>query len=412
MKKPKIKIKNSRNAMLKIFSVVFAIFLWSYVRNKVDPERSIPFRSIPVRFENIAEIKSNNLTVISPKESEVDVKLTGKQSNIGKLKKENVSASINLSGYYAGEYNIPVKIQVDANNIVVDEKEPETIAVKIDENISKKMDVNIRTVGKLDKPYILGNIKPAEEVEVTGPKTYIDSIDRITAKFDITGKRESVVMSSDVQIYDKEGEKVEGVKINPQKINIEIPILKTETVPVKLKYIGNIPEEVDENLFSVEPNSISVKGNTAVINKIKEIETEKITVDKLLKGETAIELNLPEGIVPVDKDISFIASAYPIEINKQLIEIPVKNIKIKNLDKNYAVEYENEDQKIRVTLSSKDPLSNVKISAEDVYASIDVSNLNEGNHKVKLDISVPEAFRINRLMPEKVSIKINKNKFF
>lgn len=412
MKKFTMKSIKTKNNMLKIFSLIFAIFLWSYVRSEVDPERTVTFRAIPVRYENVAEIKANNLSLLTPEDATVNVTVKGRQSNIAKLKKDNVTASINLSGYYAGEYSLPIKIQIDANNVVVDSKEPESIKVKIDENISKKLPVNIKVVGKLDESYVLGNIKQEDYVMVKGPKSYVDSIDKLLAKVDISGKTESTVISADIVPYDKDGNIIEDIVTKPEKLDIELPILKTETVPVKLNYIGNVPENVDVNQFSVEPSTVAIKGNSAQMNKIKEINTVPISVNELLKGQRSIELQLPEGISLVDKDVKFVASASPIVLNKQTIEIPIRDIKTKNVEKHTEIEYLGKEDKIKINLIPKDPLSKEVLSKEDVYASIDVLDLSEGEHSVKLDISVPETFKITSVTPEKVLIKVTKNKLF
>lgn len=412
MKKFTMKSLKSRNNMLKIFSLIFAIFLWSYVRSEVDPERTVTFRAIPVRYENMAEIKLNNLTIISPEDAKVNVTLKGKQSNISKLKREQVIASVDLSGYYAGEYNIPIKIQVDANNIIVNSKEPETVAFKIDENVNKKMDVEVKTTGKLEESYVLGNIKQNVEVEVLGPQSYVENIDKLVATVDVSKKNESTVISAPIIAYNKGGEVIEKITTNPESLDIEIPILKTQTVPIRLNVVGNIPSDVDENQFSIEPNSVSVKGNSAIINKITELETEAVSVNTLLNGQVGISVVLPEGISLVDKDVKFVASAYPIEINEQNIKVPFEEIKVKNLPEHYEVEYLDKDEDISLYLTPKDPLSDIVLSKEDVYASIDLNKLEEGEHKLKVDISVPETFKINEIKPEFISIKLVKKKIF
>lgn len=412
MKKIKLKSLKNRNNMLKIFSLIFAIFLWSYVRSEVDPERTITFRGIPVNYENVADLKNNNLIIISPDEAKVNVTLKGKQSNIQKVKKENVVASVNLAGYFEGEHNVPIKVQVDASNIIVDSKDPETIAFKIDKNINRRMRVELKTVGTLPDDYVLGNIKKEAEVIVSGPKSYIESIDRLVAIVDVSGKSESTVISAPIVAYNKDGAIIDEVTTNPKNIDIEIPILKTETVPVKLRYVGEVPNGIDPKQFSVEPNSVSIKGNSALIKNIKEVSTEEISVEKLLKGETPIEIILPDGITLVDTDLKFVASPNPIELNEKIVKIPVSEIKVKNLEEHYGLDFIDEDKTIEVKLMPKDPMANVNLSDEDVYASIDVKNLSTGEHNVKVDISVPEDYRIISVSPKNIVVKYHKNKIF
>lgn len=412
MKKFKMKSLRNRNTALKIFSIIFAILLWSYVRSEVDPEKTITFKSVPVRYENLAEIKSNNLTIISPEEAKVDIVLKGKQSNISKVKRENVVASVDFAGYYSGEFNIPIKIQVDANNIIVDSKLPETITFKIDENVSKKMKVDLKTIGNLAENFVLGNVKQEEFVKVSGPKTYVDSIDKLVALIDVSNKSESTVMSAPIIAYNKEGEIIEEVETTPANIDIEVPILKTETIPVKLDIVGDIPEDIDIKDLSIEPNSVSIKGNSAVINKITEIKTVPVTIEELRDKQKQIDIVLPDGVSLIDKDIKFVASTAPIKLNEQTIKIPINEIKEKNLNEKYESEFLEEESFIEISFLPKDPLTDVSLSREDVYASIDLTNLAEGEHEVVLDISIPEKFKILEIKPEFIKVILNKKKMF
>lgn len=412
MKKFRMKSLKNKNTAIKIFSIVFALLLWSYVRSEVDPEKTITFKSIPVRYENLAELKSNNLSIISPEDAKVDVVLKGKQSNISKVKRENVVASVDFSGYYSGEFNIPTKVQVDANNIIVDSKLPETITFKIDENISKKMKVDLKTIGKLAENFVLGNIKKEEIVKVSGPKTYVDSIDRLVAIVDVFNKDESTVMSAPIIAYNKEGEIIKEVEITPSNIDLEVPILKTETIPVKLDITGDIPEDIDVKNLSIEPNSVSIKGNSAVINKISEIKTVPVTIEELRDKQKQIDIVLPDGVSLIDKDVKFVASTSPIKYNEQTIKIPVSQISVKNLNKKLESQFVEKEGFIELVYSHKNPLEEATLREEDIYASVDLKDLTEGENEVALDISIPEDYKVLEVRPKSVKVNLTKKKIF
>ncbi|WP_036728905.1 MULTISPECIES: YbbR-like domain-containing protein [Peptoniphilus] len=405
----------SKERMLQIISVVFAILLWSYVRSGVDPEMKVTYKGIEVRYENIAEIKSNNLSVISPKEATVDVVLKGKQSNISKISRESVRASVNLSGYYSGDYKIPIKVQVDANNIIVDSKEPESISFKIDENISKNINVDIKTVGELADNYVLGNVKQKEEVKITGPKTYIDSIDKIVAVADISGKSESTVITTPVIAYNKDAQEISELTVEPENLNIEVPILKTEIVPVRLRIIGKGSDNIDAKEFFVEPNSVTIKGNSAVINKIDEILTKPVNVNDLTEKKIPVDIDLPDGVALVDNDLKFVASHFPISLSEQNIDFKFSEIKILNLEEKLEEKLTlnfNKGDQITVVVTPKDPLSTEKIDKENMSLSLDLKDYTTGVHNVKLNVSLPEIYKVVKIKPEFIEITIDKKRIF
>ncbi|CDZ74766.1 putative membrane protein [Peptoniphilus sp. ING2-D1G] len=410
MKEKKIK-NNENDRMLLLISVVFAIFLWLYARSEIDPERTITIRDVNVRFENIAEIKANNLEIISPKEAKVNVKIKGNQSNISKLNKDSVSASVNLAGYYAGDYKIPIKVSVDVTNMVVESRSPETINFKIEEIVSRDIGVNLITKGSVADNYVLGNIKQEETVTVTGAKSYIDKIERVSAVFDVDGKWESTVLTSKINAYDKDSNVINEVSFSPETIDLEVPILKTQILPVRLNITGEMPEGMDTKDFSVEPNSVTIKGNSVVVNKIKEISTELVNVNDLIDKQKPVEILLPDGISLVDKDIKFVASAQPITIPRQKITIKNEDIDIKNAPEDYNVEIIETDE-LEFEVTPKNPISNKKLYKNSIVAFIDLAGLEEGEHDVKLDIEIPSEFRFLSKDPLYVKVKLHKKGIF
>ncbi|MDO5041275.1 MAG: CdaR family protein [Peptoniphilus sp.] len=410
MKEKKIK-NNEKDRMLLVISVVFATFLWLYVRSEVDPERTVVIRDVNVRFENIAEIKANNLEIISPKEATVNVKITGNQSNISKLNSDSVSASVNLAGYYAGDYKIPVKVSVNGTNMVVESKTPETLNFKIEEIVSRDIPVNLTTTGSVADNYVLGNIKQEETVTVTGAKSYIDKIEKVTAVFNVNDKRESTVLTSRINAYDKDSEIIDEVSFTPETIDLEVPILKIQILPVRLNITGDIPEDMDIKDFSVEPNSVTVKGNSVVVNKIREISTELINVNDLIDKQIPVEVLLPDGVSLVDKDVKFVASAHPITISRQKITINNEDIIIKNAPEDYNVEIIEKDE-LEFEVTTKNPMSNNRLQKNSVVATIDLSGFEEGEHDVKLNIDIPVEFRFISKDPLYVKVKLNKKGMF
>lgn len=307
MKINKDSFKNilGQNTTMKLFSIIFALLLFSYVRNEVDPETTETLKGIPVRYDNVLYLKDNDLVLMSPNELTVNVTLKGKTSDMRNIRKEAIVAYVDFKNTEAGEQKIPIFINVLDKGIRAEKFEPDSAIFKIDEKINKNMKVNINTVGSLAKDYVLGKMSTETEVEVTGAKSVIDTIDKLVCTVNISGISETTILTEKVMVYNKNQEEVDDVTINPEKIEVGIPVLKTETVPIKIRPFGN-SDKVNESQIVVDPNAVLIKGNSAVINKVREISTVPFNIKDLEKGPISIKLDLPEGVSLVDATNNFV----------------------------------------------------------------------------------------------------------
>lgn len=307
MKINKDSFKNilGQNTTMKLFSIIFALLLFSYVRNEVDPETTETLKGIPVRYDNVLYLKDNDLVLMSPNELTVNVTLKGKTSDMRNIRKEAIVAYVDFKNTEAGEQKIPIFINVLDKGIRAEKFEPDSAIFKIDEKINKNMKVNINTVGSLAKDYVLGKMSTEMEVEVTGAKSVIDTIDKLVCNVNISGISETTILTEKVMVYNKNQEEVDDVTINPEKIEVGIPVLKTETVPIKVRPFGN-SDRVSESQIVVDPNAVLIKGNSAVINKVREISTVPFNIKDLEKGPISIKLDLPEGVSLVDATNNFV----------------------------------------------------------------------------------------------------------
>ncbi|MFQ8698458.1 MAG: YbbR-like domain-containing protein, partial [Peptoniphilus harei] len=104
----KINFKNDRTLMIKIMSLIFAIILWSYVKGEANFITSTNYKNIEVSYEGLSDLKAKDLTIISPKESTVDVKLQGYNSYMRNVTKDGIVAKVDVSKLTEGEHSVPI----------------------------------------------------------------------------------------------------------------------------------------------------------------------------------------------------------------------------------------------------------------------------------------------------------------
>ena len=291
--------------MLKITSLIFAVILWSYVKGEANFITSLNFKNIEVTYEGLNHLKDKNLTIISPKEANVDVKLQGYNSYMRNATRDGIVAKVDVSKLTEGEHSVPINVSYIDLGISVTNINPRKIPFKIDKVIEENSTANLVFDNKLEKGLSLGELDRKIDVKVKSPSIYMGKINKIEAHIDLTDITETTSVESEIHAYDDNGKIIKEVEITPSTVNVDIPILKSKTVPIKLKFIENTVQNIVTSDFSIEPSSVTIRGNSDVIDSIDFIETKPINFNNFKNGNDLVKLNLPDKVTLVDENIDF-----------------------------------------------------------------------------------------------------------
>ncbi|MCI5643996.1 MAG: CdaR family protein [Peptoniphilus sp.] len=310
----KINFKNDRSLMIKITSLIFALILWSYVKSEANFITSANFKNIEVTYEGLSNLKEKNLTIISPKEFSVDVKLQGYNSYMRNVTRDGIVAKVDLSKLSEGEHSIPVNVSYIDLGISVVNTSPRRIPFKIDKVLNEKVKADVVIKNKPQKGLSVGEIDKTVNVVVKGASTYINKIDKVEAHIDVTDMTETSTVDAEIFAYDDLGKVIKEVTVTPATVKVDVPILKSKTVPIKLVYNENTTENIVTNDFSIEPASVTIRGNSDVIDSIRFIETRPINFNNIKKGDDQVKLNLPDKVTLVDENINFRLKQKPKDV--------------------------------------------------------------------------------------------------
>lgn len=310
----KINFKKDQSLMIKIMSLVFAIILWSYVKGEANYITSSNYKGIEVTYDGLSRLKEKNLTIISPKESSVDVKLQGYNSYMRNVTKDGIVAKVDVSKLTEGEHSVPVNVSYIDLGISVVNTSPRRIPFKIDKIIEESYDAGVIIKNKPQKGLSVGEINKTFKVNVKGPSTYINKINKVEAHIDVSEITESTTLDVEIYPYDDSGRIIKGLTVTPATINVDLPILKSKTVPIKAIYNESTTENIVTSDFSIEPSSVTIRGNSDVIDSINSIETRPINFNIIKKGNDQVKLNLPDKVTLVDENINFRLKQKPKEV--------------------------------------------------------------------------------------------------
>lgn len=258
---------------------------------------------------------------------------------------------------------------------------------------------------------ILGNIATTQKVSVEGPRTYVDTIDRLTAVVNLDGMSDSQVVTTDVVAYDADGNVVEKVNTIPEKINVDVPLLKTLTVPIKLNVVGEAPKDVVIKNLTLNPNTTTIKGNTQVVSKVKELTTEPININDILNDKVrTVKPILPEGTSLLDEESNFAVSYKLGNPGAVTVDVPVGNIEFVNAPVGYRIQTRDNLKFIQVDVEPTDGNTPVEISPDDIKISCDLENSKVQIQRLRFNIEVPKGYKSYSVTPESITVSVLKIK--
>lgn len=398
------KVKSNWTA--KLFALLIAIFLWSYVMGEVNPVRTISYKDVNVTLTNISSLDKQGLVVMEPKSATINVAVEGKKSDMDRFTSANILAEVDLKGYSEGEMKVPVTVKLlnTAYDVKIVNHEPREILFKIDKVVSKEVSVNIQTVGEVPEGYILESInKKPKDIMIKGPRTWVNEVSEVRAMVDLTNRTSSTSMSVPVQLLNDKGDEVGGIEKDPGIVDISIDISKTMKLPIEIETINELPENININDIKIYPATVMVKGS-GDFSKIKKIKTKAININTLI-GKTSmdIELALPEGVRLVDPKQE-ISISYSVEeiVEKEYI-FSSDEISIKNLSEDLKVKKDSLPPQVKVVLKGPKFIFD-NISKDNIRLYLDLKDFLKGINKIDFSIEDIQGLTVKSIDPSRTDV--------
>ena len=324
--------KEKNEITLKIFALIIAIVLWSYVMSEVDPNTSKDI-NVNVNFINQASLERQGLVILEPENASVEVTISGRRSDVVKVKEEDIIAQVDLSGYSEGNVKVPVYIQIP-NSVRIEDYKPKEILFTFDKIISKEIPITVEYIGEEPSGYVIGEstIKP-QYVVVEGPRTWLNSVSKVVASVDITKASDDINVTVPIRIIDDEGNDVRGISSNVNVVDISIPIYKVKYVPVELKTENQLPENYEIVNVVINPSNIAIVGKKDVVQNISQINTLPVDILTLMNEENVpVDLDLPEGIWLSNPEEQVTVTLNAEEVISKTFEYKMEDVEILNLN--------------------------------------------------------------------------------
>lgn len=324
--------------MIRIVSLLIALLLFGYVysenygltttnrNNAISTSGNETISNLPIQIN-----MDTNRYFISGLPETVVLTLSGPESVLVQTLSANdytiVTEDLDLLG--PGQHTI----QLHAENISDDlsyQLTPSRVNVDIEEKVTIESPVKVLfDASMIGEEFMSGEPKlSSETVIVTGSTSTIERIDRIYVRI----TPESIVNSNInvdavVQVEDSNKNKL-NVTVEPQQLNVQIPIKAYEkTVPIVPIQKGTPESGKEYDLSIVNDSDVTIKANRKSLADIEEVAVEVDITG--IKSDTilTIPVQVPfstSSFEPKEVEVNIKVKSSKKEANATGIEVPLK----------------------------------------------------------------------------------------
>lgn len=411
---------------LKILSLAIAVLIWLIVRNVQDPVIVQTFYDIPVTLVNESYLSNNmKIPLLIDGDDTVKVRIKAEESVIKELKKEDIVAQADMTQIYMDATPKMVPVEVTCKGIADDNitVTPRNIQVDIENQTSVEKTIAVNTGDTTpDKDYEVGSLQAnPEKVTISGPESIINKIDKVVAKIDVTGMKESnVELDSELKIYDKNQDELSekqlsylnlaGVQDN--KIKIQAQFWKVQkNVKIGSEYSGSPQYGYEVDSVSVVPETLSLAGTDEALQKLA-VEGNTLTIpasyidvsgkDSDFDVKVDISELLPENMkLARDINSTVIATVKILPYNSRDYEVSPTQIKVENKPENMNYKFETDKIVARIKAKEED-LDNLK--TDDIQMKIDLKDAKAGENTLPVTVTLPEGYELVEDITVKVAL--------
>ena len=397
-----------QNGRTLLWALALAVAVWIAAVTAADPDEQRVYRN-PVTIQIVGQ--DSGLVILGDIPKEIEVTLRAPRSVWDRLDGEEspIRAVVDLSGLSAGEHTVKVQVQVSDGPARVVSASPASFTVTLEPLVSRTFPVDLTLNGQ---PAIGYQASPAtiepKEVLISGAESLVKQVDRVRVVVSLTGTRESVNQSQDVQALDINNQVMKSVSVNPASVLVKIPVAQQggyRDVAVKVLVHGQVAKGYLLTNLSVFPPIVTVYStDPSLVNALPGVV---VTAPLELSGtsediSTRLTLTLPQGVSVVgEQNVQVQVGIDPIQSNLTLSKI---TIEIVGLGDGMAAQVS--PAEVDVILSGPAPMLD-SLLPQDIRVTVDVSGLAPGTYQLvpKVEILIADIL-VESVLPNTVEVVI------
>lgn len=291
------------NRMLKLIALALAIVLWLYVGTQQDPLAQHTYE-VQLEMENLPVDKTASLS-----EETVKVRVMGRQDRLNALSGSDFKATVDLSNVEEGEHTLPVQVTLP-NEVYFARTNPSMVNVQVDALQGSEMSVDINTTGTLPDGVTLEDmsVEPQKVFVTSDDAVLLAEVDSVGVSVDLASIYDDSKQNVDVQFYDIAGNPINDERLQalPAQVSLSIKTSQSDTektVPIQANLVGQLPQGVQIESVSIQPETATVSGAPEDLAAIESVRTAAIDLSQISQT-TTLSVALESDAVTTPESVS------------------------------------------------------------------------------------------------------------
>lgn len=387
------------NFGLKILAFFIALFMWLIVVNIDDPVTDKTYTGIPVQVINEEVVTSANRTYqIVDDTQEVSVTVTAQRSVLNDIKAEDIVAIADMKEMSLGT-QIPIEVKIEGYKYDSAVSNPRNLQIQIDDEAKNNFPITPTTLGTVREGYVIGELKAnPEKVTIRGPKTVIDSINRVVAEVDVSGLSSDTEVEARLVLYDANNNVIDqsllANNLGKEGLTVEVTLHQIKSVKVDLDTsMVTAADGYKISEISVEPQEVRISGSKSALARVTEISVPAsalTAVNLTQRTERSIDISqyLPEDVSLVDENADNVVVTIAVEKpGAKNFEVSTSSITVNNLDSNLELSY---GSVVDLEIQIKGPDATLNTFSIAKKVSIDLKDYTRpGTYTVPVSVELP-----------------------
>lgn len=412
-----MKYKLTRNAGLKVLSLVVAFLIWIIVVNIDNPTNSKLYKDIKIQIINEDSVTEIDKVFDLISDDTVVVKVTERRSVLDSLRASDFTVIADMENL--NEMNsVPLTVFCSNSRVTLDEMQivPSSMKVKLEQKTQSDFVINVVTTGDPANGYEVGRkeVLQGKTVQVAGAESLINKIDKVVANVNISGINTDQRLESTLVIYDKNGERfteaqmariqikdASGVLLDHNEVMVDITLWEVMSgIPVQVMTVGTPAEGYRLSGVTTLPVTVDLVGTPEALAELngKIVLKDTISIDGKTESFSQ-EMDITETLSEIS-EIRLIENADPtittsVQIEKigvQILQMPLSNIEVLNKPENMTLTFSPTDQ---LTISVYSEKETAQVQLSDLKAKIDLAVCaKEGDYEIPVELQLPEGYEL------------------
>ena len=379
-----------------LLSALIALGIWLYVVTVVSPNSDKQYHGVPVVTQGEVLLHDRGLMITDTDISAVALHLEGSRLDLNKLSSANITVTVDVSkiyepGTHSLAYSVTFPGDVAQNAVNVLSKTPGTVTVEVEERISKAVPVDIQYIGNVADNFMADKENKTldyTEVNITGPKSSVDQIEKAQINVDLEGRNESISEQFAYTLCNAQGDPVDAqmVTTDVARVNLTLKIMRVKEIALLVNVIDGGGATALTSDVVVTPDTIWISGSDNLLEGMDKLEIGTIDLAEIPEDQTlTFPIKLPEGITDeTGVTEATVEVRFPDLATKTLT---VNNISTINVPNGWEAELLTQALEIQVR-GPKDKIEALK--ADSLRVSADFTETELGTVKVKVVITASD----------------------